>query len=791
MRLMKSDLGIRGLVEKTLPRALRPFIPVLVALALVAVAGLGVLGQIALRTDMAVFLPPGSTPATEFLFRELRSGAATTLVLVGIENAPPEELAAISQAMADDLRKSDLFAFIGNGSGSFAGAEQNFLFEHRYLLSGLTRPETFTIETLHEKLESVLTNLNSSAAPLFKRYALADPVGAFFDVVKNWIGASRIEQRSGVWFAADRPRALLIAKTKVAGFDPEAQRPALDAIATAFARAQSGGAARLLVSGPAVFARDAASAIRADTHLVAAVSGILIAVFLLWRYRSPLILAAIAVPLGISIIAAALAVQLVFGFVHGITLGFGMTMLGVTVDYPILLIGLRRPEEKSWSAARRIWPTMMLAVATAALGLTGMLFSSFPGLAQLGLFSVIGLVTAAAVARWILPLLVPPLPARPPLAGLLSRYAEGLRRRRLWLALPIVLAAGYLLVSGGPRWESDIANLSPVPQEKRDLDAELRREIAAPDVRYLVALHAGDAEGVLQAAERLDGTIAELTGKGAIGGAELVSRYLPSRKTQLARQAALPDPADLAERLDKAGAGLPFRARAFQPFIDAVARTRAMEPLTRRDIDSPAMAARIDALLFTHGGEWYGLVALVDMRDPAAVAAAIGALADPAMAYIDIKDETDRLVAGYTAVSLWAIAAGALAVLLILAAALRRPLLVLRVALPIAGAAVVTLGVLAALQIPLTIFHLVSLLLMGGVSLDYALFLNRMAMKGADGARVLGAVATCNVTTLLTFGLLAFCHTPILRSIGVTVAVGVFCGLVFSYAFSADATEAE
>ena len=67
-------------------------------------------------------------------------------------------------------------------------------------------------------------------------------------------------------------------------------------------------------------------------------------------------------------LAGALAVQLAHGFVHAIALGFGLTMLGVAADYPLLLIGQRRAAESTAAAARRIWPTMALAAATAALG---------------------------------------------------------------------------------------------------------------------------------------------------------------------------------------------------------------------------------------------------------------------------------------------------------------------------------------------------------------------------------------------------------------------------------------
>ena len=44
---------------------------------------------------------------------------------------------------------------------------------------------------------------------------------------------------------------------------------------------------------------------------------------------------------------------------------------------------------------------------TSVIGFCTLLFSGFPGLAQLGLYSVSGIVVAAAVTRFVLPPLVP------------------------------------------------------------------------------------------------------------------------------------------------------------------------------------------------------------------------------------------------------------------------------------------------------------------------------------------------------------------------------------------------
>lgn len=760
--------------------------PVLAVLLLLALAGAALLARfIDIRADMADFLPPGQTPASKLLLDELRSGAAASLILVGIEGASPENLARISSAVATDLKASGQFSFVGNAAQDFATADQDFLFGHRYLLSPVTTAEAFTTANLRDRMQRLLDQLRGSAAPLVKRFGFADPVGAWIDLLQVWRGDSRVEVRDGVWFAQGAERALLVATVEASALDAAAGRSALDAVNAAFARAEP-GEARLLVSGPAVFAVASAEAIEADVHMLALASAMLVTGFLLWRHRSVYVLAAAAIPLGAGMLAGAVAVQLAQGFVHAITLGFGLTMLGVAADYPLLLIGQRRAEESTRGAARRIWPTMLLATATAALGLTAMLLSSFPGLSQLGLFSAVGLVTAAAATRWLLPLLVEDVAFRGQQvsAGWLAAAAS-LRHHRAWLGGLVAMAALFLAFGHGPTWERDLANLSPVPQAARALDEELRRQLGAPDVRHLIAISGATAEDVLQRSERLEQPVQELVRAAAIGGAELPSRYLPSRRRQAERQRALPPPATLGERIDAATADTLFRPTAFVPFQQDVAAQRELPPIVPADLTSPVLAARLAPLLFERDGVWYGLAVLTDVRAPELVRDSVAGLADPALVYMDLKAEMEQLVTSYTHEALGWLGLGAGLLVATLLLALRRPALVLRVAAPVACAVLVTLAVLGALGISLTLFHLAALLLMVGVSLDYALFLNQPGENSDDDdSRTLGSVLNCNATTLLTFGLLAFCRNPVLQGIGITVATGVLVGVVLAIGLS-------
>ena len=756
--------------------------PIAGVLAGVALLLVIVLTHIDIRADMTDLLPRGQTEAERFLLGELRTGPATGIVLVGLENATPAQLARISRAMAAALDRSGLFTLVSNGDTGGAGAaDQAFLFAHRYLLSPATASETFTIEALRADFQRIFGLLQSSASPLVARYGLADPTGASLALLRIWSGTSNVRIVGGVWFAADRDRALLLAKLRSAGMDVSAEELAVQAIEAAFTAARPGGA-RLLATGPAIFSRDAARGIRADVHLLSAVSALLVCGLLFWRFRSLLVIAVIAIPILLGFAMAALVVQLAFGFVHGVALGFGMTMLGVTVDYPVLLIGHRKTGEAAAGTLRRIGQAFTLAVLTAVLGLMGMLLSGFPGLVQLGLFSVIGLLVAAAATRWLLPPLIVAADLAPVSFGSPERLLriERLRALRGPAGALCGLAALYLLIER-PVMRTDLAALSPVPPAALARDAEIRGEIGAPDAGQVGVIRGETAQAVLEAEERLLPVLDNLQKGGAITGAELAARFLPSVKSQRARQEALPDPAELSARVAAAGAGLPFRPGAFQPFIDDVAAATRMQPIEVADLPGVLARARVGALLFERPDGWHGLIAPTGVHDAARVAAA---LREADVTYIDMGGTANAIVSTYARSALLWLAVGAVLATGVLLVGLRDGRRVARVVASISAAGLLTVALLTALGAPLSLISIVSLQFVGGVGLDYALFFGRRQLDAEERARTLRTLATCNAMAVMTFGLLAFCRTPLLRDIGQTVVIGTVAALCLSFLFA-------
>ena len=147
---------------------MRRHLALAVTLLLLAAGLVLALRTFPLRGDLAEFLPRSDRAEARFLLEELRSGAATTLLLAGFEGAEPAELARISRSVGDALRASGRFAFVGNGADTVGEAERDLLFGHRYLLSPVMAPALFEEAALHRQMEGLLDGLRSSAAPLVR-----------------------------------------------------------------------------------------------------------------------------------------------------------------------------------------------------------------------------------------------------------------------------------------------------------------------------------------------------------------------------------------------------------------------------------------------------------------------------------------------------------------------------------------------------------------------------------------------------------------------------------------------
>ena len=773
--------------------------------------------QARFTADLSAFLPRDPTPEQALLVQQLREGPASRLILIGIEGTDAARRAQLSSSLAERLRADPRFTSVQNGTALASTADRDLLLANRYLLSPSVTAERFTPEGLRAAIEETLGLLASPLGLLVKPLVPSDPTGELVELVTRLTSASAPATRDGVWVSPDGQRALLLAQTRAPGSDTDGQAAAVSAVRQAFAEAldataesvQGAAPAQLLLTGPGVFSVSVRDQIHREVVRLATLGTALIAGLLLLLYRSVTALALGLLPVLTGALTGVAAVSLGFGVVQGITLGFGATLIGESVDYGIFLLVQSRGGEGSlpdWT--RRFWPTIRLGVLTSLLGFAVLLASSLPGLAQLGLYSISGLVAAALVTRLALPHLLPGrLRVRDltPLGRGLGRLLPTARRLRWPLALLAVAAAGVLVLRGGDLWSRDLTSLSPIPLSDQALDGRLRADLGAPDVRYVVVVTGRDRERALQAAERLAPALDALVAEGVLQGYESPARLLPSRRTQLGRQADLPERAELERRLDSALEGLPIKPGVLSPFLDAVQAARTTPVVEPQDLAGTSLALGVESLLLPLGqdcdaspvgaprdpdcaGTW---AALLPLRAPAAGPSALSidssrvraALARPDLPqarFLDIKDQADRLYAGYLDEAAWLSLTGLAVIAGLLWVALRSGARALRILTPLVLAVLVVAATQVLAGERLNLLHLVGMLLTVAVGSNYGLFLEHQAAGGPAEPRTLASLLVANLTTVIGFGVLATSELPVLRAMGTTVTPGVVLALVFS-----------
>jgi len=763
-------------------------------------------------SDLSAFLPQSPTQEQRVLLDQLRDGVVSRLILIGIEGGDAKTRATLSKETAGRLRDDPAFASVANGEAVNADRDLMFLFENRYLLSPAIDDAHFAVDGLHAAIDDTINTLVSPAGLLIKRLLPRDPTGETLRLLEQVNGGNRPNTQFGVWSSKDGARALLLAQTRAAGVDIDAQQHAMQQIELAFAAAKQtqdigDPAIKLGMAGPGVFSVLSRDTIKDEVSRLAILSTLIIVSFLLLVYRSVTALVLGLFPVVSGALAGVAAVSLSFGNVHGLTLGFGTTLIGESIDYSIyLFVQSRRAGDSgasdNWVA--RFWPTIRLGVLTSVVGFSTLLLSSFPGLAQLGLFTIAGLITAAAVTRFVLPQLLPEgfavrdVTAIGERLAALSRHAAKLR----WpVVLLFVLAAVALVGCRATMWNPELAALSPVPAADRARDASLRADLGAPDSRYMIVVSSSDQETALQSSERIAAQLQPLVSEGVLAGFETPSRYLPSVATQQARQASLPVHA-LPERLIQAVDGLPVRAELFAPFLADVAATKARPPLQRADLANTSFALALDSLLTQRGSRWNAILPLaapvkagVPTEIPvAAVRRALAAAGQSNALFVDLKAESDNLYGGYLHEAVLLSMGGLIGIIVLLLAVLRSPLRVMRVVLPLLGAVMLIAAVLVACGHSLTILHLVGLLLIVAVGSNYALFFNPERSVDPDAQtmdgispRTLASLVFANLTTVAGFGLLGISHVPVLQAIGVTVGPGAVLALLLSAIFARSA----
>lgn len=532
------------------------------------------------------------------------------------------------------------------------------------------------------------------------------------------------------------------------------------------------GETRLLLTGRPAFTAEISTQMRHDMLLMVVVAAALAAAAFWTVYRSlkPLIWILLGqfLALGVALLGARLSV----GSLNVISMGFGCILLGISMDYSILVYHHYatpfRDDHAVWRRLRRgIW---FSAVTTAAAFLV-LGFASLPGLRQLGSLVAGGLLASAWFATWLLPAVWRrnPPKTQPFLQRAGDRLAAAMERgggALLGLASLTAVAAGWAVARAPEDFYSpDLARLQPVDSAAfRGQVLLAKQDPEESDALYLV--RAGNWDAVRDAAD------------------ELARRFAQTRMAPLS--ALIPAPARQAENRVLWPAGVVKRLR--EAFADAgfgeewSASTLAFcDTLTRAASGDASAFAPVEPMLarLLHS-DTAAYLAVVRIRGVADSPVPPAGLSIPGVevmpvSWVALKADLDATARG----DLRRLGGGALAVLVLLCALAQRSLRL--VLLNLAGLALSLLLLAALLALTGTLLGVLSLLcvpLLLGLVIDYSLHvLMAIEHERGDFRRLYGHIGLpillTGVASCIGFGAPMLTNQPALRNFGLVMDLGI------------------
>ncbi|MEA3412391.1 MAG: MMPL family transporter [Pseudomonadota bacterium] len=572
----------------------------------------------------------------------------------------------------------------------------------------------------------------------------------------------------------DPAHSAFFLETRDAGLDTAAQHEFQRTLVKTFNALNGihGGRFTLEFTGVPVFATSIQAQVRRDITRISTLS-IGLVILLSWLvFRSLHALLCIGVLLFAAVCTAALATQWMYGYLHGLTLALGTTLIGICIDYFIhgMVHAGSRPGPDRVRAVRRIWPALLVGGATTLIGYTALSLSGFPGLRQVAVFTGSGIVAALLITRFILPDLMGLLRVRvQPRIDLSWLLVAGANTRSRYLIIAIV--AGILL-AGGPRihWGDDLNSLAPELRQLAETDRSIRARLSSIEPGRFIILTGDDMESVLQTAEDVQRQLERLRQQDKLDAYYPLFPWIASTQLQTRGARAWNDAMGPAvqERWEMTLTDRGLNATAFA----ALSATHETPLTPEQALTSPAAALLGTQLLPNAAG--VTAVIWLGKHQPQALEDTLRTI--QGARYFSQKDNIRRLARDYRKKAQTMLVWGLLVILALLGVRYRSTGTALRVLAPATLSILLLLGIWGLSGAAMGMLHLIGLLLTAAVCVDYGVFF--LENRSGDRKRTFQAITVSAITTAAAFGSLGAAENPALHALAGTVAPGALAGFL-------------
>jgi predicted exporter len=756
-----------------LPRGTGVWIGSILALGAAAAA---VATTVDVRTGIEDFVQGGAESERLAVLGDLLSSKRTRTVAFAIGAA---DEAAHRQAAVELRRRlvsSGLFAWVrGGAEAGDAEAFHQLFFTRRWGLVDVPAGELGP--WVGARIAKSKEALASPMGTLIARIITQDPILAFPDLLRRLQESSHpLEDHGGQLQTADGRWSVVFAQAKAPALMGNLQTPVVETIERALRdlQAAAGGKLQVLWTGVNRFAVETERRIRREFAWIGILSTIPVFALYILVFRSLRQIFAGLIIIGIALGAAVLLCQRLFGSVHGLALTFGASLIGVTVDYAAhysvhLVAAPAAERSRVLEMLLRATATGVVTTVAAFAAIAG---GRLPAVQQIAILGVAGALIAFTLTHLLLPRFIPP-PAPDAVPG---GARAGRRVVDTWLlgmdrharAVSVVTALVLLGASAGLfrwRWQDDVAAFKTPLPALEDETAALQKILGRDGQGPSVVVTGADDEQALRRHEEVVARLGALKAAGIVGAVASVQPALVSQQTQRERLTRL-SAADLEGPYRAALEREGFRAASFPAWKDLF--EDAAPPLTPQDVAASPLAFLVDAWRLDGARAGY-VIGLQHVSDDERVSAevervpGVWSIRPAALLEETYGQFRDRIV-------VW-LAVGVGLVIAIMIVVYRRPSFVLAGVLPALLGSAATLGLLAWLGIPGNVLHVVSLVLVLGLGVDYGVYLVE-AREGSIGLSIRGILLGA-ATTAVSFGALAFSSNTAIHTLGLTSAIGI------------------
>ncbi len=784
--------------------ARRPLVFALLALLAVALMGLDVVHRFSIDTSMEHFLPKTGERKLYRISRELIDSRLTSRMVLTIGLDDPsasqaerrEKLRGVVKQLHERVARVDGIQSVTSGPPK--GIEEAFFelyFPRRFAFFSL-QPEAdarlrFTPRGLDQSSQRLKEKLGSTEGVFVRNLAPRDPWLLFYDFVTKAGGSSlRLDVEGEQFFAkyessregAGQDFAVLFIELRDSALDATAQAPLLSHLEAIERDIRASSELNLVFekSGANRFAVATERSMKSDIERVFALSTFGLLLLFLVFFRSLARLAFLLLPIAIGLLTALFVSLTLRGSVHALTLAFGGALIGVAIDYPVHALchlDLGEAESTGPSTMKRLLPTLGLAAGTTILGLFGLAWAPFPGIREIAIFSGVGIATALLVTvstgRFLHPAKKSRRTTEATSLGLLW-VLHFLQRNRMVPSLLLVVAAGLTMTGFATiRFAPGLESLAPLDPALLSEDERVQARLGQIDAGTLAVAIGSDVQEALEKNEQAEHLLSRAKEDGLLSDFENVSVLLRSVSLQKRAHREATSFPDLEEStllsLEKNG----FVRQGFADLQSELKQPLA--PLTHSQLKSSPLEPLLSPFILELEGEIAIVSPLSGIQNRKALQKRLESkdgiylFSQKRMlnqAYEDLRDRTiELLLAGLC--------------LIFVAGLLRYRNLrqALSLFLPAVLAAGGTVGLLSLVGLQLNILHILGLLLVCSMGVDYSVFL--IDTKKHPRSALLSIAIGC-LSTMMSFGALGLSSAPALRALGITISVGIALALLLA-----------